>query len=445
MLAVMASIVVGYFSGTLLVTSFDELRDDASAYNRQALMFLDARTFGAELGDFKKPPGYSLFLAVVQGLFGKHIPVAWIAQLVLFVAALYMLWRLSEKLLHGWMVFLPLVGTALYWGVTFYVFKTESELFALFLITLLIFVLFQEKGGNLSLEKMVLGAVVLALLILTKPIFLYSTPFFACFFVWDAWQKYRMRAAFHAAVFISIVALFAGGWMVRNYMVTGDYQVEQHTGHIVYGRGAIAELPWHAIGAYMIASVGGDFVADMFVPGYADSPVPSVSRGQIIAHMQTMRKNGVNEYDSNAYFFAGGIEKIQQNLFGYAITVIPGVMEMNAPVNHRGFSLAHMFAGTRDTVPRNVKIAILLAIRAGWLVFLSVVLYGATQAWRTRDRRWLLLIFLVAYVNGIYALVIAPVEPRFLVPILPLYFLFFTIGIRHLLTGVGKLYSVEHI
>ncbi|OGZ43244.1 MAG: hypothetical protein A3J55_02520 [Candidatus Ryanbacteria bacterium RIFCSPHIGHO2_02_FULL_45_17b] len=441
--AIVISLGIGFLSGTLLQTSFADYHDDSSAYIRSARAILHGEFAWEDAEAFKKPPAYSIFLAFVYAIIGEQPRSVWFIQLVLYMCILFFWYRIGLELLKekSHICFFLLLTTA-YWGLVYYVFKIESELFALFLVTAFLFLLFRREN-ELTWKNTVLGGVILGALILTKPIFLYATPFIICFFVWDAWWNDRKRAVAHALVFIGIVALLAGSWMTRNYLVTGDYQIEQHTGHIIWGRGAIAEASWRDIGAYTIASIGGDLIADIFISGYAEDPVPLASRRQVLERMETMRNNGVSEYDSNAFFLTGGIKKIWQNPFGYVVSSIPILLELNAPVNHRGFSLAHLFVGTHEEIPHSIKLVVVGMFRAGWLLFLGVVVYAAVQAWRTRNRRWFILIFFTIYVNIAYALVITPIEPRFLVPVLPFYFIFFVVGIQSCLTRVRKIYSVE--
>ncbi|PJE64605.1 MAG: hypothetical protein COU90_02075 [Candidatus Ryanbacteria bacterium CG10_big_fil_rev_8_21_14_0_10_43_42] len=438
MFAVAGSIIIGVTGKTLTLNSFDELRDDAEVYNDQAFALLDEHTLGESLGNFKKPPGYSLFLTIPYGLFGRHLTVAWVAQVLLFIGALFMLWRMSNMLFDRWVAVMPLLGISFFWGITFYVFKMESEILALFLVTLLIYTLFWKWNEDVFWRKTVACGAVFAFLVLTKPIFLYVVPIIVYFLVRDTWRRDYKCATIHAAVFITIIALASGGWMIRNYLTTGDYQIEQNTGHIIWGRGGVAELSTREVVAYTTASLFGNLVADYVFPGYAEFPVPSANRRYIIDRIHAMRDDGVADHEINAFFLAGGVEKIRQNPIKYIVTTVPGIFELNALVNHRGFSLVHVFIGTHEEIPRGVKFAIIGMLRTGWLLFLGVAVYGMVQAWKSYDRRWHVFIFLVLYVNIIYALIIAPVEPRFLVPVLPFYFLFFVMGIHAIIEKLTR-------
>lgn len=437
------SLLFAYKSGTLALTSFDALRDDAGAYNRQALALLDQRTLGEKLGDFRKPPGYPFFLAGTYGVFGRHPISAWSMQVFLFGGLLWMVYAISTRLIEGLYKWIPVVCTAGYWGILFYVFKLESELTALFLLVAYTYAAFLVWETGLTWRRTFIGGLLLALLILTKPIILYASPVCVGFFVHKEWQLNRKRAVFHTFGVWALVVLLAGGWMMRNYLITGDYQIEQHTGHIVWVRGAVAELPPKEIMSYALAVLAGDLIADYVFPGYADNPVPYRFRGQVTAIQEKMKKEGAREHDTEKFFLETGSRNIITHAPGFVLTSFLGVFALNEPVNHKGFSLAHLFTYTHEYIPYGFKIFIILIVRIGWFMFLGVVLYGLRLAWQRGRAGWRFIIFLMVYFNSMYALIIVPAEPRFLVPVLPFYFLCFGAGISCFLTRVKKICSVK--
>lgn len=438
---VLASLLVGHISGTLALTSFDSYRNDSSAYVKQAFALLDERTLGEELGDFRKPLGYPLFLAFSYGVFGRYPIAALVMHAILFWAVLYAVWRVSARLFGKWFVWIPVVFTAGYWGITFYVFKIESELFSLFLATLLILLMFRLLEAP-SLRRAILCGFVFALLILTKPIALYALPFFVGLIVWRVWQTSFLQIGTYALIAAAVPLLAAGGWMMRNHVLTGDYQIEQRTGHIIWVRGSIAESSASDIASYTLATLTGDFIADYFFPGYAADPVPFRIRRETMELLQKMRKDGVSEYENNRFFLEGGVKKITAHVPAYLVTAVPGLFALNEPVNHKGFSLAHLFAGTHEYLSQGVKIFILVALRMFWFLFLVAVVYGGVLAWRTRDIQWRVLLFFVLYNNAVYALAIMPAEPRFLVPVLPWYGTFFAVAISSIMAS-GKFRAGE--
>jgi uncharacterized membrane protein YoaK (UPF0700 family) len=68
--------------------------------------------------------------------------------------------------------------------------------------------------------------------------------------------------------------------------------------------------------------------------------------------------------------------------------------------------------------------------RLAWFLLIGIAIFGAFQSivqWRI----FAILIFYIVYFNVMYALV-SHAEARYMLPVLPFYFLFFALGIQRL-------------
>ena len=124
---------------------------------------------------------------------------------------------------------------------------------------------------------------------------------------------------------------------------------------------------------------------------------------------------------------------IKENPIKFLATAPLGLLRLNAPLHYNGQELTHLFYGTHGGLPLWLKIGITAAIRGMWFIFLGIALYGLFAKIFTRDARWFLLAFFIVYYNIMHAL-FTHAEARYILTMLPLYFLFFAEGFRRMMS-----------
>lgn len=433
------SLLVGVLNKKLTLTSFSQYRDDSQYYNEKAFTLLDQGSLRDDLSEFRKPPLYSVFLAVSYSVLGRRPLSAWIMQAVLFAISIMVLYAICKRYFDDNFMYMPPLLLALYWANAFYVFKIGSEMLAITLLLLVVYFMLKYFETQ-SWKYLALFAFSLSAFILTKPVLLYAVPLLFILIIYEMRHKLNnVRILRDVVIAFTIVFIVVGGWMIRNYIKFHDYQIEQ-TGHIIWIRGRIAEASYSRIGAYWTASLLGDYVADLAFSGYAQSPLPLAANRDGMRVWIEKKKAGDSPLTINSFFLIDGLEKIRKNLGGIFLTSIPGFFELNAPTNHKGFSLAHFLTDTHPELSSGVRLTIILSIRFFWFVFLYFVIISGLRAYRS-DIKWRSILFFIIYFNIIHALVIVPAETRYIAPIMPFYFLLATVEVRRFLTRGGCFFS----
>lgn len=439
---IIASIVTASMNGLLFQTSFHDWSDDSEYYNARALSLVHTGSLGEEQALFRRPPGYSFFLASVYEVFGEHIAVAWIWQEILFVASLLLLWRISIRFTAGWYALLPPLFTGLYWGANFYVFEIGAEMLALFFLLLFVFLLILYREEHL-MRFLIFCGVVGGALALTKPVFFYASLLLFGGVVYKL-RSNGYKVWLHAAAACLFVFLFVGGWAMRTYALFGETQIER-IGHIVYTRSLYGSLSWREISVHLIASLTGDYVADQVSPGYGANPISQRLGTKRVEAMAKLREQGLSLAEAEANLLHEGIVRIQQHPIKFFAGVVPLIFDLNTLENYRGFPITRMFVGTRDSIAPALKVGILLTLHIVWFLVLGFSVFGFLLLIRDSFHAAWPILFLILFFNSVHALIILPAEPRFIMPVLPFYFLGSTMNIQWVLTRVKKIHNVEGV
>ena len=222
--------------------------------------------------------------------------------------------------------------------------------------------------------------------------------------------------------------------MVRNYRVLGSTDFSRG-GHALLIHSKMAELRDSRMAGFMLSQVFGDYVADVFVPGYAMRPEPlSVQRYDVGARWKEMRYANVPERETDKQFYGEAREIIKKNPIQFVLIVPFWFLRLNGPVHYNLAAIDHLFVGTYMFIPAWLKIVILVGMYALWFGFMFISLWCAFKAgWNIVRKRefsdmiWIVL--LIFYFNFMYS-VFAHAEVRYLLPVMPFYFLFFTFFLR---------------
>lgn len=421
---IVASVVVAVINRNIFAVRFEDYSDDAEFYNNRALSFVHDGSLHEEQAFFRRPPLYPLFLALAYRTLGERPQSAWVFQAALFACILALLLSISEQMMTGPMVFVPPFLTASYWGVNFYVFKIGSEILALFLLIAATWSLMKYERSR-ETRTLIVSGTLFAFLILTKPIVLYFVAILLIF-LYGGRPKISPSSLL---LFAAPVLLIVGGWSIHTYVLFGEFQAER-SGHILYTRALHAALPLRDIGAHGVAALTGDYVASIVFPRYGDDSVPM--RLGLLARSATRRlvESGASPNEAEGQLLRTGLDLITKHPIGYALGTVPLFFDLHVPENIRGFPINRMFVRTHDSLTLLYKLALMFTVRAVWLLFLLCVgigVWGYTKARGISFPALFIALFVAAHI-----LLIVPAEPRFLLPVLPFYFIFFTIAVSRL-------------
>ncbi len=423
LLGLVLAALMSAINGTWRNTSFRDYSDDSDTYNRTAVLLLDRWSFHDEqslyVGMQRRSPGYPVFLALIYGAFGRAPVAVFAMQALLFAGSIVLLWLLARMYFSPPYSFLPPLFLALSWPMALFVTKLETELLSLFL--LLVFVYFLQRFFISQKYALILVAgAAISWFLLIKPAALYLLPFIAAHVALRA----RGEAAKTLALLMIVPALLVGAWMVRSIVLFDTWQVQ--SGSFVLGyRGLEVTNSWERVKGAFMGALLGDIVADKFSPGYAQNPEPYPSINATTERFVALGKEGLTEKEREDIVYNEAWSRIAQNPIKFLVFGVIGLLRQNTPLNHKGYAITHTFAeGGYEYILEGQKIALLIGIRILWYAFLAAVLYGA--AITARDwRRWGIIFIWIFGYNILYAF-FTHNEARYMVPLFPFYFMFFT-------------------
>src|SRR3989344_3717288 len=427
-IALVSGVFLGYHNGEFSKRPLADYKNDPRIYNDMALTMLHTRSLVDEnflfAEPYRKSPGYPLVLAVAYGVFGERPLSAEVLNLVFWLLGIIILWKISSRFLDGYFAYIPPLLLALYWGVATFVVGVTSDIFALFLGLSFVYSLFRFSDSS-AIRYIFFAGVAAGFLLITKPVILYGLPFMCVSFLLSPNTISRRRPLYGCIAFAGAV-LFLALWMIYNHSLVGTYQLASGAATLSKRADDIYLTPRRAV-TFLVASAFGDYVTGRIVPGYADDPEPhtveSLRRQKAYARSFT-RRDTERDITIQKEFYGELFRMIRERPVKFTVLAVPYLFRMNAPTNLEGVEIISLFSGTYQYIPPLVKILVLLLLRSLWFVFLGFVVVGilyALKSWRD----WFTIIWLVVFTNGMYALV-SHGEARFIVPIIPFYFLLAT-------------------
>ena len=158
-----------------------------------------------------------LFLLMLSGLF------------VSFIA-----WIKTKNSLSAFAVFYLIITTP---ALNIYARRYRSEILIIFLISIVSFALFIAFTKNRNLYYTVSG-ILLALLTLTRAIFLYFIPVLVAFLYFQGYlKKINLRETNKKILFVLVpVVLITGSWMVRNFVTFNRPFIASRGGFVLNAR-----------------------------------------------------------------------------------------------------------------------------------------------------------------------------------------------------------------
>ncbi len=420
--------------------------DTESAWVGRALSLLDHGTlddYGAGEADQKgivlRGPGYPVVLATSFLIVGKRVIGIVGANFILFAAALFCLWCISRRLLpEGWAL-LPSLLLALFWEPASLVWISSYEMFSLFLTTFFILTLLNYRESQ-HYGWLAGAAVVFGIYVLERPVVLYFAPVVLFFIVaWHLNSAQKKAIFLRAIIFTLIFSVIVGAWAVRNFKTLGTGQLGSG-GLILLRRASQTSFTTPELISMTLSFAVGDYIGSRIYDGYPKDAKPKTWDPAINRRLESSgfmrgdwRVKDVDGsvisrivFDRRLYQEAKDIIKAKPVRF--FITGFPNLLRLNSPMNYGGQEIMHLFVGSRGKIPAYLKIAIILFIRTVWYVFLALVVYGIFRhIWKWPV--WGFLAVVIFYYNFMYSF-FTHAEVRYVLTVMPLYFLFFVAGVR---------------
>ncbi len=379
---------------------------------------------------------YSLFVALAFVLFGLSLWSVWFLNLLFFLAALIAWYAVSLRFLDKKFAWLPPFLLACFWGAFEYVWIINTETLTLLAVGLFLLGLLKYKEAP-QLRWLVLSSLGLATLVVNKGIALYFVAFTFMLVAWALWESFYPRKLWrHWAVFFAVVVAVSGGFMAQNYAALGSADFSRG-GHALLIHSKTAEFRGEKLKGFILSQFLGDFVTSKIIPGYAREPEPLTAQRRVGVRWREMRYAGVPELETDQIFWREAKEIIKGHPARFLSVAPWWFLRLNGPVHYNLATIDHVFVGTHENIPDAAKITILLAVYGGWFLFIALVmwmflkeLWAAVRTGQFSNMTWV--VALVLYFNVMYS-VFTHAEVRYILPVMPLYFLFLTFLVQNIL------------
>ncbi len=374
-----------------------------------------------------RSPIYNLLIAFFFIVIGIHMYVIYALNAFLFGASIFLLYSIAQRFLPSAWAVVPAIFLALFWGANAYIWMTSVEIHALFHTLVFLWALMKYRELSFRLRWLVCAAINLVVLILAKAI-VYYLVFLLPILVWWAMRKgiYPRRTWKHWILCITLVLGLVGVWQVRNYRILGS--VELHRGgHIFLIHQRTALLSGEQQKGFLLSQLFGNYITDKFVPDFSRTPEPITSVRSVMLPWREMRQKGVSELETNTLFWAEGKKIFWQHPIRSMFVAPIWWLRLNGPVYYNTANIEDLFVGTHPEIPHFIKVSIVLTVYGLWFAVMGIALGGlaryAYTLWgtnRQNDFWWICV--LVIYFNVMYPL-FAFTEQRYLLPVMPFYFL----------------------
>jgi hypothetical protein len=182
-------------------------------------------SFG-EIPDLKpsnyRPPLYSIALAIIYSVFGVNEVWGLILNNILLSSLVFIVYKIgcifSKKVgIFATIVFIVdpiLLKTAN---------TNQSDMLFVFLLSLFVFFAIRVVNNGLSQKIIVISSLMLGLATFTRALGMYIWILTILTLLIVNWRKVnRLTLLKYITIFVFIQALFIGGWMFRNYHITGN-------------------------------------------------------------------------------------------------------------------------------------------------------------------------------------------------------------------------------
>ena len=424
-----------------------DMNGTGDGYIATALHFMQKGTFAYEqfpfyFGAVPTGPLYPAFIAGSFFLFGTRLSSLWFMQLICYIGAILLLYRLSGAFLNERWSPVPPFLLAVFWGAAVYVYGFNNEVLSLLIIVYFALSLVWYYKAPEKSRYIVLASLLFSLFILGKPIFEYFFPLLLFLLVWQGFllqvpvKKLIQQGSLALLVFLIVV----GSWHIRNERLFGNPSIAPGS-HAFFLRALSATYATPTMKGFIIASFAGDYTANVVVPGYASLPEPATSiRTMFNRYRMELKQIIPSEYDVDKIFFDEATALYSAHPIVYWLLTPIWFLRMNGVPYYTGGAIDHLLVDTHTTLSPWIKIGLLLGIHLLWFALIGFIFWQIIKTIRVYNKTPHALVIIsmfVLYTNLIYT-GFAHAEVRYALPIMPFYFIFLTKGVQDCFSLYGK-------
>jgi len=401
-----------------------DIGGDAVFYHQVGISLANGQ--GYELNGEKtmtREPGYPLFIAVNYKIFGEHPNIIRVEQVLFLYLTILFVYLLSKKIFGEPITRFSSLLFVVYPIFSIYSGSIVSEIFAGFLLAcfLLVFNLAEEKRKYIYYF---LAGLLLVFFIMTKNMFLFLMPLFFLLIILNKEGSLKIRF-FRAFIFIISFFIIIAPWMARNYINFGNPMLASRGGVILYGHAIKINFNSSQSLKYIISSMSGEYFVRRFIDRDYNYERDSQGDELIQREREILAEGGVTNYDqADDQLKNVALRLIKEHPIKYLFWGLIEFNNLNSPIVYYERHVSIFYDNVYNRT--FLKSSAIIILRIFWFTFICLAFYGIYRIIKKRDKKSYGVILAVFYVNII--IIILQGIPRFLMPILPFYFLFAMYG-----------------
>lgn len=428
------SVAVSILLSLFFYISFDHpIAGDASQYKTITENLLHHKAYSLSDGPPYSPttlrePAYPVFLASLLWVFKGNYTAIYIAQIIIFVLTVILVYYLSLKIFGektaGWAALI----TALCPTLANYPSYLLSETFFTFLLVLFMVIILKAVETNKA-GWYVCAGFLLGISTLTKSItaLLFIPIVFSGVLYAKNLSAFLKKYLKNFIVFSLIFLVTAAPWAIRNYAKFGKFSLSLRFGMVLWVRGEKLAYDFEDTKKAIVFSLS-EYLGKKFYPEVEKPNHFLLKEGMAnyrfieklasegyneaeIDHIQVKEAWGKISQEPLKYLSQNFLEAVKMGAFLYIpLLNEPHIIEKFNQLNYGQFLLS----GFRS-IFRLLAIAVLGLVLLGFF------------AGRKRWREWIFIATLIIYVNLVYSFLFG--WGRYAVPLIPFYFMFAVTGI----------------
>ncbi|GEM_PF-4825654 len=408
-------------------------RGDDQTYQSIALDILDKGTYTDAGQQTDVEPLYPSFVAMLYKVFGRSQDVVRIFQIAIFTATIVALYLLSKSLTTPTIALFTSSLAALFYGLVRPTGSLNRETLIIFFAVIIVLALYKSCKSLKFIWFGIAGAV-LGLYVLLNS----SAQFFFIFAIAGIILTLHHKITLKQVLIRCIVFMVTFGivllpWIIRNKVNSADTVIAPRAGLVLLRRLETAQILYQHYGLNLMGYTLGYFFSESINPNIIKEAFQPISH---VEERQTqLLKQGYSYGQIDSMFvseFKSQIFTIPQKYIGI---VLINFIHLNNPfVPHKGdwanVSTILLFTSNNHAgLGFFLKAIIILGLRAIWLTFFGLVLYGIYKI-KSRWRSFIFVFIYIAYINLVFSA--SHGIPRFSLPMYPFYILLAIIGLSHL-------------
>ncbi len=414
------------FSVSLILTLLAEepMQTDSYEYDIIGVNIAVGNGYKDDSGELTmaREPIYPLFLATMYKIFGhRYFPVQ-IVQIMFFLLTVILVYRIAEIIFDEHIALYSMVITAFFPTLINYPAYILSETISTFLLAL--FVYFCMKIYHT--EKMIyyiLAGAALGVLTLCKVIMMF---FIFVLLIWmalicKAREVNINRKIINAGIMVLIYTAIIMPWMYRNYDIFGSFSLRQGSEGVFCLKVLKLDYDINDFKKQIVFTISENLGKKIY-PDAIDNP-----RDYLLKEHDLVRYTVLPELRRKGYS-AKEIEnmmttEIKKRPFKFIAISTLDLLRMTQ------FTYLPLLVYERNLIGKIINLPngrLILSIARGvfrLLAYLLILLFLIGIAIKKRLwRKWLLLVFIICYINLLYSLVAG--HGRYGVPLIPYYIIF---------------------